>query len=857
MSGWIFTAWRLSAFAGINMVTGKRESRLAGIAAGTGLFALVVIPAAALIFFRAPADRGQTPPREQTQVAIQAAPPVINHAAERTRPEPRAEDAAWFGYGPLSLALVTAQGRVPGAFRYQEMPQNPPAWSNPSEEHPCGGPRVMSAPKEFLRLGESSAAECFAIAGTNRLRMVIETGPRAALPPEALPAAVDGLRGPVSRFSLMIADEVVAELAAGADAQQIADEMGWTVRWRMPGQPVFVFGLPASIRPEAAAAWLKSKPLILSATPNRVYLPTALPNDPLIVNQYYLNNTGQTGGTAGADIHAARAWDITRGSKSVIVADVDTGMHFLHLDIAANIYVNPREVAGNGVDDDNNGYIDDVSGYDFTQNKGGPWLPRTYPQWHGTYTSSIIGSPGNNDIGVSGVAQLVSILPIRVFDDAWISTEVKIAAGADYARIMRARVMNCSFGGYEPSTIMDAAFTRAANANVLIVCAAGNDNKNMDATGNLFYPAASDIPGLISVGGSDHNDQRWGGSNYGILHVDIFAAGWMVYAASNVATSTGLSNYWAGDGTSGAAPQVSGAAALLLAKRPGLTVTQLKHMILSSADPVSALDGLCVTGSRLNVAAALVADPGPASDDAFEDNNTQARATSIVIPAAFDHLQCNDADWFRADITQDGTFGAQVNWNALKGGPLLIAAIDASGKVLAQATDSSHAAVAVPVVSGTSIWVRVTYLKTKLSDYSLAAGMVDAREVDDTWEQAKPIAAGATENDTIWPASEADWRTFYLSYPQVVTVTVTGPAAARADLRLFRKPVDTNLIARAKGNGVKASCMVLVQPGRYYTYVSSPDAGAYQINLKIEPALSGVGMRMLGKAMGLPVDEEP
>ncbi|PWR69760.1 peptidase S8/S53 subtilisin kexin sedolisin [Methanospirillum stamsii] len=352
------------------------------------------------------------------------------------------------------------------------------------------------------------------------------------------------------------------------------------------------------------------------------------PNDPKFSDQWGLTNTGQTGGKSGADISAAKGWDITTGSDSIVVAVIDTGVDYTHPDLAANIWTNPGEIAGNGIDDDGNGYIDDVHGYDFINNDNDPMDDNG----HGTHCAGVIGAIGNNGVGIAGLSWKVKIMPLKFLRaDGNGDTAASLNAIA-YARRMGADVISCSWGGTAKSQALGDAIS---STNVLFACAAGNAGSNNDITPH--YPSGFSSDQIISVAASDDDDGIPSFSNYGASSVDLAAPGdWIM---STYPTALGH-QYVKMKGTSMATPHVAGLAALLLSKDSSLTPSALKTKILSSVDKLSAFSGKTVSGGRINVLKALgggsssgvVALPGQSNapkdlngDGKYEDVNGNSR----------------------------------------------------------------------------------------------------------------------------------------------------------------------------------------------------------------------------------------
>ncbi len=315
------------------------------------------------------------------------------------------------------------------------------------------------------------------------------------------------------------------------------------------------------------------------------------PNDPGYQYLWGLDNTGQAPfyGKSDADIDAPEAWSSTTGSSSVIVAVVDTGVDYTHPDLAANIWQNSRETI-NGIDDDGNGYIDDIRGWNFNAKTNDP----KDDNGHGTHCAGTIAAVGNNGVGVAGVGWNVKIMPLKFLNAAGSGYVSDAISAILYANKMGATVISNSWSGtgYTQS-LKDAIDASSA----VVVCAAGNSGKNSDV--NPQNPAAFQSANIISVAATDYNDNLASFSNYGSGSVDLAAPGVSIYST----TSSGSYRYLSG--TSMATPHVSGVAALLKSKSPSLTGSAIKSKILSNVDIVSSLSGKTATSGRLNAAKAL------------------------------------------------------------------------------------------------------------------------------------------------------------------------------------------------------------------------------------------------------------
>ena len=295
------------------------------------------------------------------------------------------------------------------------------------------------------------------------------------------------------------------------------------------------------------------------------------------------------------DIDATLAWDIETGSDDVIVAVLDTGIDLDHSDLHDNIWDNLAEIAGNGVDDDQNGYIDDKYGWDFYSRDNDP-SPDDGEDDHGSMVAGIIGAVGDNRSDSAGVCWRVKLLSLRtgnmLFHDV-----AAIVNAAYYAINKGANVMNMSFSSATYYMTIKAAIDAANEAGILVVAAAGNYELDADAWPR--YPACYNSPNIISVGASTRDDTVWEYSNYGASSVDIFAPGKGIWSTDS---DDGIGR---DSGTSFSSPMVAGACALIWSHYPDLSASQVKARILNYADKKPSFSGKCVSGGRLNVYQAL------------------------------------------------------------------------------------------------------------------------------------------------------------------------------------------------------------------------------------------------------------
>ncbi len=350
-----------------------------------------------------------------------------------------------------------------------------------------------------------------------------------------------------------------------------------------------------------ATKLLLGLPQVRYVEPNHVVRTVeTTPNDPSFNQLWGLSNTGQTGGTADADVDAPEAWDVSTGSSDVVVGVTDTGVDFSHPDLAQQQWVNAGENCGStdpaavcadrsdAVDDDGNGYVDDWRGWDFVSDDNNPFDDHR----HGTHVAGTIGAVGDNGIGVAGVNWNVKIMALKFLNSAGSGTTADAVAATLYAADKGAHVSSNSWGGGPFDQSLLDAIEYGANRGMLFVAAAGNDGRNNDTT--PFYPSSNASEAIVSVAATDHADALAFFSNYGAASVDLGAPG------VNILSTTPGNAYESFSGTSMATPHVAGVAALLKARYPDASLYGLKALLLRSVDPVASLAGRTTTGGRLN-----------------------------------------------------------------------------------------------------------------------------------------------------------------------------------------------------------------------------------------------------------------
>jgi hypothetical protein len=321
--------------------------------------------------------------------------------------------------------------------------------------------------------------------------------------------------------------------------------------------------LPADINVESAVASLKQSSSVLYAEPDYIYHVSVIPNDTSFSQLWGMTK-----------ISAPAAWDISTGSSSIIVAVTDTGVDYTHPDLAANMW------------SDANG----AHGYDFVNNDSDPMDD----EGHGTHVSGTIGAVGNNNLGVAGVNWHTRIMALKFLDATGSGSTSNVVAAIQYAIANGAKVINASWRGYGFSQPLYDSIAAARDAGIIFVAGAGNENVDNDST--PAYPASFDLANIISVMATTNTDASASYSNYGLMTVDLGAPG------DNILSTKPGGIYEPNSGTSMSSPHVAGACALLLSIDPTLTYSQVKQILINTVDKT--LPGLCVSGGRLNLAAA-------------------------------------------------------------------------------------------------------------------------------------------------------------------------------------------------------------------------------------------------------------
>jgi subtilisin family serine protease len=356
-------------------------------------------------------------------------------------------------------------------------------------------------------------------------------------------ALVTGAGAGASRATLVAPDYVEGEVLVQFRAAETWDSVQLTAtlhglelarrfEWLSAHQGQVMCSLRSPTQTTAALiAELSQDTTVALVEPNYLRWPTDMraPNDPRFGQLWGLQNTGQEAngftGTAHADIGFLSAWGLARPSTNeVVVAVIDTGLDLTHPDIVSNLWTNPGEISNNGLDDDGNGYVDDVHGYDFASRTGAV----TDSGFHGTHVAGTVAATGNNGLGVIGVDFQAHIMALRVSNDGTLFDGAAVIEAVQYAAMMKTRginvvAINASYGGASSSSTESAAIQAAGNVGIIFCAAAGNNSADNDTTG--FYPAGYRLANMVVIAATDQNDALATFSDYGATTVDLAAPG--------------------------------------------------------------------------------------------------------------------------------------------------------------------------------------------------------------------------------------------------------------------------------------------------------------------------------------------
>lgn len=412
----------------------------------------------------------------------------------------------------------------------------------------------------------------------------------------------------------MVADHMLVKIA-GNDSKGLLEALnekyGFTIIRKTAAPGLFIVHIGAhglDSLPEAIEAYTEEKGIVIYAEPDYVVEAASLfPNDHQFDRLWAMHNTGAGSRTEDLDIDAAEAWERRTDAGNIVVGVIDTGIDCEHEDLAANMWVNPGEIAGNGIDDDGNGYIDDINGWDFANDDNDPYDDH----FHGTHCAGILGAVGNNATGVVGVCwsvKLVALKFLRGVDGKGLTSDAIDAVY--YATAIGADLTSNSWGGGGYTISLLNAIRDAAAHNMLFVAAAGNDGRNLDS--NPYYPACYDSSNVITVASVSYWNKMATDSNFGGRTVDLAAPGASILSTMPMRFGE-EDKYASKSGTSMATPHVSGACALYKAEHPDASLMEIKNAIMNSVVVIDYLVGRVISHGMLNVNDMMTASPASGS----------------------------------------------------------------------------------------------------------------------------------------------------------------------------------------------------------------------------------------------------
>ena len=353
--------------------------------------------------------------------------------------------------------------------------------------------------------------------------------------------------------------------------------------------------IPEEIALKNAIQAYQKNPKVAYVEPNYYVHTQVTPSDSKWAEQWALNNTGQTAGTPDADVNAPEMWELSTGSPDVVLGIIDTGVFYSHPDLAANIWVNPGEIADNGIDDDSNGYVDDIHGINARNKKGDP----KDDNGHGSHVAGIMGAVGNNSEGISGINQKIAIIGCKFLDasgggsisDAIICMDYFLQLKTRASQPVNLVATNNSWAGGGYSQAMMDAVKAHKDAGILFMAAASNEANNNDEVET--YPANYPSSNIISVAASNHKDALSDFSNYGKYSVHVSAPG------EDILSTVINGNYESYSGTSMATPHVTGMAGLIKSYYPELDWKAIKNLIIAGGQPIAAGKDKTISARRL------------------------------------------------------------------------------------------------------------------------------------------------------------------------------------------------------------------------------------------------------------------
>ncbi len=392
------------------------------------------------------------------------------------------------------------------------------------------------------------------------------------------------------------------------NTMQLSQSLKASVKSSIPAMNIVTVSRPVFETTDSAVRSLAMNSMVEIVEPNYIYRASRMPNDPMLGQLWGFHNIGQVDsenrqGVVGVDVGIEKAWDVETGSKNMIVAVIDTGIDFNHPDLADNLWTNQAEANGvAGLDDDNNGVIDDIHGFNAINGTGNA----QDDQGHGSHCAGTIGAKGDDAKGIVGINWDVQLMAVKFLDASGSGTLEDAIKAIDYATRMGAKVLNNSWGGGGFSQTLFDVIDASNKAGTIFIAAAGNDGSNNDE--DLSYPASFEVENIISVAAINNRGELADFSNYGKKTVHMGAPGVNIYSSTG-----GAYDSWSG--TSMATPHVAGVAALVWAHEPTLTAVDLKQRLMQSSRPIAGLRNRSQAG-LLNAHNAITNTiPGPDLDD--------------------------------------------------------------------------------------------------------------------------------------------------------------------------------------------------------------------------------------------------
>jgi serine protease len=702
--------------------------------------------------------------------------------------------------------------------------------------------------------------------------MLVATQPVAAAPP------AEGKRSTES-LATHAPDRVVVGFRDARNAEAVQRAHGLSRASEVGALPSDQAVLKTNGRPvEQVIAELQADPAVAFAEPDYGVelagdgaVTAVAVNDPRSPNQYSLDR-----------MRVRDAWSLTRGGAN-LVAVLDTGISFVHTDLAGRIYVNPGESGSgretNGRDDDANGFIDDVNGWDFVNGDRRPADDND----HGTWVSGVIAANPNNGQGIAGISWSDKILPVKVMDSAGSGFTSDLARGIRYAADRGAKVINMSVGGFPYDIAVKSAVDYAWSKGAVLVGAAGNNRRE-----ETFYPAS--YPNVISVSATQADDEFTNWSSYGTA-VDVSAPGADIQTTDCggcSTTSAGGSSYMYVSGTSFATPNTAGVVALIRARYPTWTNQQVVDRLLATVDDLgfTGWDNRYGKG-RVNAlravggsTAALVSATG----DSFEPNNTIGAARAVALGTTWQPTihPASDADHFRFSVPRAGRLEVTVTpfvdalrWpmSSLPVDPI-VDAWDSAGAVVGHSDDPTDSSAVESVVlraaSATSFVVRVTnwYPNGSPGAYTVRGIYVDdVAPVVSSWSPAPGsinVPADAARIDLVFsePVTGVDTTSVTLrdAANQAVPASVSYASAQRRATLVPLSPLRAEVQYRVvlgtaihdqAGNSLAVTSSTFTT-GKVVTRIGGADRYAGAANLSAASFAPGVPVAYLATGQNFP-----